>query len=194
MLVSESFPPTPRIPENGHHLAVSNILCRFLVSRMVKKVEKAVINEIDSKLANDSKEDPDAKKIDSEVKTAILQLQQWASHRGQTLYRTTRGMMYYQQAVHLMATVENIILHRKRRSRPGSRLKPEERGAMGGMDTTSNFIDLRTDSPDPPSLLARSSPPFSRKEHSTLTPVIVLTWIIVLSTTSMYRAWKLPLP
>lgn len=38
----------------------------------------------------------------------MLQLQMWASNRGQTLSRTVRGIMYYSQAVRLLAVVENM--------------------------------------------------------------------------------------
>lgn len=47
-----------------------------------------------------------AKTID--IDDMMLQLQMWASFRGQTLSRTVRGIMYYQQAVRLLAVVENM--------------------------------------------------------------------------------------
>ncbi len=45
---------------------------------------------------------------DAGVDEKILQLQMWASHRHQTLARTVRGIMYYSQAVRLLAVVENM--------------------------------------------------------------------------------------
>ena len=38
-------------------------------------------------------------------KRAKLELQLWASYRAQTLARTVRGMMYYEQAIRLLAVV-----------------------------------------------------------------------------------------
>lgn len=64
-------------------------------------------------MADDGGEAGEGKEIESAVKDldlgrSMLDLQLWASHRGQTLSRTIRGIMYYQQAVRLLATVENM--------------------------------------------------------------------------------------
>lgn len=40
---------------------------------------------------------------------AKLELQLWASYRAQTLARTVRGMMYYEQAIRLLAVVRKIL-------------------------------------------------------------------------------------
>ena len=40
-------------------------------------------------------------------KRAKLELQLWASYRAQTLARTVRGMMYYEQAIRLLAVVSH---------------------------------------------------------------------------------------
>lgn len=42
-------------------------------------------------------------------KRAKLELQLWASYRAQTLARTVRGMMYYEQAVRLLAVVRDYF-------------------------------------------------------------------------------------
>lgn len=62
----------------------------------------------------DNGDDPiDPAEIETAAKTIdiddmMLQLQMWASFRGQTLSRTVRGIMYYSQAVRLLAVVENM--------------------------------------------------------------------------------------
>lgn len=43
--------------------------------------------------------------LNSMDKRAKVELQLWASYRAQTLARTVRGMMYYEQAVRLLAVV-----------------------------------------------------------------------------------------
>lgn len=80
---------------------------------MVKQVEKLIALTVKNK-RSEAGEDPvppeelaDAvKRVD--VDHMVLQLQMWASFRGQTLARTVRGIMYYNQAVRLLAVVENM--------------------------------------------------------------------------------------
>lgn len=47
---------------------------------------------------------------------AKMELQLWASYRAQTMARTVRGMMYYEQALRLLAVVrgQSVIFSRER--------------------------------------------------------------------------------
>lgn len=83
---------------------------------VVKRVEKEILTR-EKKLREDDGEDPFNSEQLEKVKEAIrevdieemvLQLQLWASYRGQTLSRTVRGIMYYSKAVRLLAAVENM--------------------------------------------------------------------------------------
>lgn len=47
--------------------------------------------------------------LSSMDKQAQLELQLWASYRAQTLARTIRGMMYYEQAVKMLAVVRQLL-------------------------------------------------------------------------------------
>lgn len=80
---------------------------------MLKKVERAIVVAVKNKLIDDELEPVETEEIEEEMKkididSMMLQLQLWASNRGQTLSRTVRGMMYYSQAVRLLAVVENM--------------------------------------------------------------------------------------
>lgn len=47
--------------------------------------------------------------LNSMDKRAKLELQLWASYRAQTLARTVRGIMYYDQAIRLLAVVSGRL-------------------------------------------------------------------------------------
>lgn len=51
------------------------------------------------------------------AKCVLLQLRKWASMRQQTLYRTVRGMLLYQQALDLLLSVQRPDLTEQQRSR-----------------------------------------------------------------------------
>eukprot|EP00903_Cladosiphon_okamuranus_P007590 g7363.t1 len=93
---------------------------------VIERVERAIITAVQQKRISDGLEAVDPKDIEEAAKAVdvddmILQLQMWASNRGQTLSRTVRGIMYYSQAVRLLAVVENI-----------SEFQPQETGYMFG--------------------------------------------------------------
>ncbi|CAM9673002.1 unnamed protein product, partial [Hapterophycus canaliculatus] len=93
---------------------------------VLKRVERAIVTAVKTKRSNDGLEPVDPAQIemaakDVDVDDIMLQLQMWASNRGQTLSRTVRGIMYYSQAVRLLAVVENI-----------SEFQPQETGYMFG--------------------------------------------------------------
>ncbi|CBJ30457.1 1,3-beta-glucan synthase, family GT48 [Ectocarpus siliculosus] len=93
---------------------------------VLKRVERAIITAVQKKRKNDGLDPVDPKEVeeaakDVDVDDMMLQLQMWASNRGQTLSRTIRGIMYYSQAVRLLAVVENI-----------SEFQPQETGYMFG--------------------------------------------------------------
>lgn len=80
---------------------------------MLKKVKKTIIQAVKSQRAEEGLDPVDTFKIEEATDTIdiddmMLQLQMWASNRGQTLSRTVRGIMYYSQAVRLLAVVENM--------------------------------------------------------------------------------------
>lgn len=80
---------------------------------MVKKVERAIAASVKLRRAENGEEPIDPEDVVKAIKTVdiddmVLQLQLWASFRGQTLSRTVRGIMYYNQAVRLLAVVENM--------------------------------------------------------------------------------------
>lgn len=82
---------------------------------VVRQVEKAIITAAKHLRAeSDENQDPiPQEEIARAIKNVdvdymVLQLQMWASFRGQTLSRTVRGIMYYSQAVRLLAVVENM--------------------------------------------------------------------------------------
>lgn len=92
--------------------------------RIVKNVEKKIRHAVEKKLrmllkptgaSNDDSsgvqintEDVEAAVKNVHVDDMVLKLQLWASYRGQTLSRTVRGIMYYYQAVRLLAAVEHM--------------------------------------------------------------------------------------
>lgn len=80
---------------------------------MLKRVERAIVTAVKKKRDDEGLDPVDPKEIenaakDVDVDDMMLQLQIWASNRGQTLSRTVRGIMYYSQAVRLLAAVENM--------------------------------------------------------------------------------------
>lgn len=80
---------------------------------VIKRVERGIVTAVQSKRSSDGLDPVDPKEIEEAAKAVdvddmMLQLQMWASNRGQTLSRTVRGMMYYSQAVRLLAVVENM--------------------------------------------------------------------------------------
>lgn len=80
---------------------------------MLQRVERGIFSAAQKKRRDDGLELVDKKILTEATKAAdvdemMLQLQMWASNRGQTLSRTVRGMMYYSQAVRLLAVVENM--------------------------------------------------------------------------------------
>lgn len=80
---------------------------------VLKRVERAIITAVQKKRKNDGLDEVDPKEVEEaaravDVDDMMLQLQMWASNRGQTLSRTIRGIMYYSQAVRLLAVVENM--------------------------------------------------------------------------------------
>ena len=80
---------------------------------MLQRVERGIFAQAQKKRRDNGLELVDPKILAEAAKTAdvdhmMLQLQMWASNRGQTLSRTVRGMMYYSQAVRLLAVVENM--------------------------------------------------------------------------------------
>ncbi|CAM9905485.1 unnamed protein product, partial [Ectocarpus sp. 13 AM-2016] len=93
---------------------------------VLKRVERAIMSAVQKKRKNDGLDPVDPKEVEEAAKAVdvddmMLQLQMWASNRGQTLSRTIRGIMYYSQAVRLLAVVENI-----------SEFQPQETGYMFG--------------------------------------------------------------
>lgn len=88
----------------------------LLLCSVVKRVERAIVTAV-KKGREDDGEDPlnseELVRVEEAVSQAdvddmVLQLQLWASYRGQTLSRTVRGIMYYSKAVRLLAAVENL--------------------------------------------------------------------------------------
>lgn len=80
---------------------------------VIGRVERGIVNAVKNKRVSDGLDPVDPKEIEEAAKAVdvddmMLQLQMWASNRGQTLSRTVRGMMYYSQAVRLLAVVENM--------------------------------------------------------------------------------------
>lgn len=80
---------------------------------MLKKVKKKIVAKVKNQRADDDMDPIDHEDIVKALKVIdldeiTLQLQLWASNRGQTLARTVRGVMYYSQAVRLLAVVENM--------------------------------------------------------------------------------------
>ncbi|CAM9689894.1 unnamed protein product, partial [Ectocarpus fasciculatus] len=93
---------------------------------VLKRVERAIVTAVQKKRRDDGLDPVDPKEVEEaaravDVDDMMLQLQMWASNRGQTLSRTIRGIMYYSQAVRLLAVVENI-----------SEFQPQETGYMFG--------------------------------------------------------------
>jgi len=94
-----------------YHFFVS-IEC-VLNNSVLQRVERGIFSEAQKKRRDNGLELVDKKILSEATKAAevdemMLQLQMWASNRGQTLSRTVRGMMYYSQAVRLLAVVENM--------------------------------------------------------------------------------------
>lgn len=84
-----------------------------LNNSVLQRVERGIFSEAQKKRRDNGLELVDKKILSEATKAAevdemMLQLQMWASNRGQTLSRTVRGMMYYSQAVRLLAVVENM--------------------------------------------------------------------------------------
>lgn len=80
---------------------------------MLQRVERGIFSDAQKKRRDNGLELVDKKILAEAAKAAevdemMLQLQMWASNRGQTLSRTVRGIMYYSQAVRLLAVVENM--------------------------------------------------------------------------------------
>lgn len=76
-------------------------------------MERAIVTAVKKKREDEGLDPVDPKEIEKAAKEVdvddmMLQLQIWASNRGQTLSRTVRGIMYYSQAVRLLAAVENM--------------------------------------------------------------------------------------
>lgn len=79
-------------------------------------MEKAIVTAVKKAHEDEGEDSLDAQEMDkleeavrqADVDDMVLQLQLWASYRGQTLSRTVRGIMYYSKAVRLLAAVENL--------------------------------------------------------------------------------------
>lgn len=83
------------------------------MNSVLKKVLRAIVAAVKNKRNDNGEEAVDPVEVETAAKTIdvddmMLQLQMWASFRGQTLSRTVRGIMYYNQAVRLLAVVENM--------------------------------------------------------------------------------------
>lgn len=77
-------PPRPPLIPISHRTTINHVQVDFLYNVNSSR-EVGVLNSMDPR--------------------AKMELQLWASYRAQTMARTVRGMMYYEQALRLLAVV-----------------------------------------------------------------------------------------